>query len=251
MIFTKYDISLIEIFMKLHEVTSTQFLTNHVEIKAWLDEMTIKDYEIHEDDSVSVHSSLNISSRNLSTIPVKFKYVGRDLDCSKNYLTTLNWCPLTVENNFDCSNNKLESLVGGPKKVGSYYDCDSNLLKSLNGAPPIIGNGHFSCRYNQLRTFEGCPQLIFGTFFVTNNPIKSLEGIQNFLRHASSIYVNNISSGGLGILYIQGLKDISIATPYGEASPTLIFEKYLEHPERIFECQEELIEAGFEAYAQL
>ena len=82
-----------------------------------------------------VDGDVDLSLRNLESIPVPFGSVTGVFSCSYNQVTSLKWSPRHVGRDFDCSSNQLTSLEGGPDYVGGYFGCNNNLLPSLAGAP--------------------------------------------------------------------------------------------------------------------
>ena len=104
-------------------------------------------YTINDDGSIDVDGVVNLSYKNLTKIPFKFRNVSRGFSCSYNQLTSLEGAPNTVGRWFDCNNNQLTSLEGAPSSVGSNFYCSDNQLTSLEGAPSSVG-GDFDCTSN-------------------------------------------------------------------------------------------------------
>ena len=100
-------------------------------------EHNIKYYTINDDMSISVDGSVNLSYRNLKSIPIKFKEVGGDFSCSENQLTSLKYCPETV-GGFYCSRNQLTSLKYCPETVGGDFYCNNNQLTNFDGLPEFF-----------------------------------------------------------------------------------------------------------------
>ncbi len=138
-------------------------------------EYNIKNYTINDDMSISVNGNVNLTHRNLKSLPIKFKEITGYFSCRGNKLISLKNCPETVGGVFSCSNNQLTSLEGCPKTVGGSFYCHSNQLTSLKGCPETVG-GYFSCSYNQLTSLEGCPESVGGVFSCSYNQLTSLEG---------------------------------------------------------------------------
>ena len=133
----------------------------------------IKNYNINEDGSIDVDGVVFLSSFRLLKLPLKFRNVTDDFDCSNNRLTTLEGCPEKVGGSFDCDKNNLTSLEGAPKSVSGHFWCDINKLTSLKGCPELVG-GYFDCRNNEIRTFEYLPLSIGGKFYCYDNPIEEI-----------------------------------------------------------------------------
>jgi len=127
-------------------------LTNHNEIKAWLDSMEIENYTIHNTGTVTVDGNVYIGMREITEIPVQFRI---------------------VYGNFYCSRNKLKSLNGSPREVGGYFYCDGNRLESLEGSPREVA-GNFNCANNRLKTLEGAPQEIAGSLLCWKNGFETV-----------------------------------------------------------------------------
>lgn len=74
------------------------------------------------------------------------------LDCSFNFLTSLDGCPWV--RTIHCDANLLTSLIGCPKSVRTIC-CSINNLRSLEGLPE--GVEYVDCRHNQIETLEHLP----------------------------------------------------------------------------------------------
>lgn len=132
----------------------------------------------------------------------------------------------------------------------------------------IINSTDFYCKGAQLTSFKNCPDKVDGTFMCTDNPIRSLEGIpavtssivmnllplesligiNDFVKETKTLFFNakKIKRGGLGIALISKIQDISMST-----EPFKIIQDCIKNETSIFECQEKLLEMGFEEFAQL
>lgn len=135
-------------------------LERRQEFTDWLKRLK---HEVHEDGSVSVGGKVDLSKRQLETIPFIFKRVTEDFWCFHNNLASLKGAPKTVGGVFRCSDNKLTSLEGAPEKVGEGFYSSENKLTSLKGAPKEVG-GTFWCLDNPLNSLDGAPEVIKGEF---------------------------------------------------------------------------------------
>lgn len=84
--------------------------------------------------------------------------------------------------------------------------------------------------------------------------LTSLVGIADRITTAGkSLFVetHGIKEGGIGILLIDGIQEIKGVAGRPVSKPFEIISKYLSQPDSIFECQTELIDAGFAEYAIL
>jgi len=98
----------------------------------------IIDYTINDDMSISVEGDVDLTHKNLKSLPITFKEVSGDFYCSENQLTSLKYCPETVGGNFYCSRNQLTSLEGCPGTVGGYFFCSNNQLTNFDGLPEFF-----------------------------------------------------------------------------------------------------------------
>lgn len=146
--------------------------------------------------------------------------------------------------------DKLTSLEGAPKHVDGDFDCNRNLLKSLKGAPKHVG-GVFNCAFNDISSLEGAPSFIGEDFNCSNNKqLTSLHNIHKQIKHIGrGAYFDGcpITSHVLGFLLIDGLTSVVLEN----LNVQIIINTHLYDDRDVFACQEELIEKGFEEYAQL
>jgi hypothetical protein len=145
--------------------------------------------------------------------------------------------------------DKLSKLPVKFGKVGGYFSCSFNKLTSLEGAPSSVGD-YFVCSNNRLTSLEGAPREVHGYFSCAKNKITSLEGIHKIFKIISGGFYcvgNPITSGGIGLILIEGLKGI-----HTDHHAFTIIRKYLGQGKKgLLLCQDELVEAGYEEYAKL
>ncbi|MCK9476809.1 MAG: hypothetical protein M0R46_12860 [Candidatus Muirbacterium halophilum] len=149
--------------------------TNISEIEAICEKYNIKNYIINEDDSIDVDGNVDLFSKGLKVLPLKFRKVSGDFKCDYNQLISLEGAPQSIGGYFNCISNHLTSLEGCPQYIGGSFYCSSNQLTSLEGAPQRVG-GVFDCGYNQLTSLEGGPQNIGGDFYCNSNQLTTLDG---------------------------------------------------------------------------
>lgn len=129
-------------------------MINNIEnIKAWLEQYKIKDYIINTDLTVDVNNNVDISNKQLSSIPIRFNRVEGNFFCHSNLLTNLEGSPSYIGKNFNCGNNLLTTLEYGPKEVKWHFYCYYNQITSLQHCPSNVG-GHFNCEYNEIANLK-------------------------------------------------------------------------------------------------
>ncbi len=178
--------------------------------------------------TVNVTGYVYLGDMDLDRLPVRFGTVGRWFTCGRNLLTTLQGAPGIVGEDFDCGNNQLTSLEGVPRTISGDFYCSGNWLTTLEGAPRTVG-GNFYCHKNRLTSLVGVHRII-----------KQIGAGLNFT-------ANGIEHGGIGLILVEGLTEISADQPAFE-----IINKYLGQGKRgVLLCQEALHEAGYGEFARL
>jgi len=173
--------------------------------------------------------------------------------CSFNQLTSLEFCPKEVGGDFYCFNNQLTSLEFCPKEVGGDFNCCSNnQFTSLEFCPVKVG-GDFGCSVNKLTSLEFCPKEVGGNFYCSFNKLTSLADIHKRLKKMNGIfyaYDNPIKSNVIGLMLIAGCEEVELDNKEVEK----IMNKHLPNTRGhlgLLECQEDLLSAGFEEWAEL
>jgi hypothetical protein len=197
------------------------------------------------------------NDKNLSDIQ---KYDGT-LSLRRHWINSLRGCPQEIDGDFDISENNLKSLEFGPKIVNGDYYCVVSKLVSLNGAPRKVKT--FSAVGNKLKTLDGIPKEIDGDCFLSNNKLTNLHNIHHLVETINGkleLLGNPIESHVLGLLKIKKLKNVKFSLLNANSTTSKrifrlvqlgkIINKYLPLGD-IFACQEELIEAGLDEFAQL
>lgn len=180
-------------------------------------------------------SGLNISSWNPALISLKGcpKTIDGNFDCSYNALTSLKYCPTLsgkISGAFDCTNNKLRSLQFCPEHINGAFTCTTNNLTTLLYGPKTV-LGNYDCGDNYLENIDGLPEQITGRFYMRNS-----DNLKSF--------------PALRFLKIKNL--LSISTDFRKVD--VIINQYLPNTrgnDAIIECQNELLDAGLDDFAQL
>ena len=117
--------------------------TNIENIKAWCEEMRIKNYTINDKGEIDVNGGsengvsfggVYLYNKGFKELPYKFGRVMGFFDVGNNTnLISLKNCPDEVGGGFSCRYCKeLDSLEGCPKEVGGHFwcgDCKRKFLK--------------------------------------------------------------------------------------------------------------------------
>ena len=99
-----------------------------LEIEQWLKHHAIEDYIIHDNLVVDVYGNVDLSARELDSLPFQFGKVFGFFSCDKNNLVSLKHCPFEVDGDFYCHNNKLTSLGYMPTTITGIFSCWNNTL---------------------------------------------------------------------------------------------------------------------------
>lgn len=142
----------------------------------------------------------------------------------------------------------------GPGQTKSVF-AGSLKLNSLKGMPDSLEECNVS--RNTLGTIDEFPRHC-KTLTAINCGITTLKDIHKKLDYCEKLYLaeNPIKSNVLGLLKVNGLKEISLGGFVNKTDSDLrsiaqIIQKYLSNGGDIMDCQDELIDAGFGDYAKL
>ena len=153
---------------KVKDEIYSKWITN-VSIHTECTKYGIENYTINEDGSIDVDGHVDLGTKNLYKIPLKFNIVTGSFTCNGNKLTDLDGCPNYVGGNFICSENKLTTLKGCPQEVGGMFNCHSNRLKTLEYCPSEVGE-NFHCEDNLLTELD-ISSVIGGDLYCSGNMI--------------------------------------------------------------------------------
>jgi hypothetical protein len=154
----------------------------------------------------------------------------------------------------------LIDLSGAPKIVKETFEVSKTLITSFKGLPADATYKWFNANECQnLTSLRGLVASVHGMELNGNPKLTSLEGIgTKWLKSCERLEVKSqINSHVLGILKIKGLKQLVTASYNFEGNEVwaVIIKKYLKdgktEAQDIFDCQNELIDAGLDDYAQL
>ncbi len=128
--------------------------------------------------------------------------------------------------------------------TGNFY-VEGKSLKTLLGCPQIVG-GNFDCAYCDLVDLTHISTKIGGTIFCNGNPIKTFKNIHKMTSCNKVLLPMNNTPGTLYWILVPNIRTIScFEEQVGEILTTHIRTK------DILACQEDLIDAGFGAWAKL
>ena len=176
-------------------------------------------------------------------------------------LTSLDGSPEEIKGDFSCGHNALTNFIGGPKIVNGTFLANNNKLTSLQCAPNGVGYNFF-CRDNPtLVSFEGAPKFIGRSASFANCGFTSLRNVHKHFKEINgffSVVRTPVKSHILGLFLIKGVKkfmmESQIDTNVDKDRQKIekIVNKYIQQGKAgMMECQNELIDAGYEEYAQI
>lgn len=158
---------------------------------------------------------------------------------------------------FDCSKMGLTSLEGAPKIINGYFKCIDNPLKSFIGAPEKV-NGDFYIGGKTRISLEGITRHINGDFVLrTISGDFGITSLHNVQKHFDTIngqfYFRNtnLKSHVLGLLLIPGITCVYLFNRIAQDIMNSHLPNKNLNRNVVIECQNELIDAGFEEFAQL
>ena len=145
-----------------------------IEIIKLCKEYNITKYTINDDYSIDVDGNVDLSSRDLTKIPIKFNNVTGFFTCVGNQLVDLENAPRRVERNFMCQhqyNGSFISLKGAPEYVGFRFDFNDNEnLKDFTDFPTYVG-ATIDARSTGLYSFDCIPESATRVFIDHDTPL--------------------------------------------------------------------------------
>lgn len=141
---------------------------------------------------------------------------------------------------------------------GSHLNLENKDLDSLEGMNFEVLNGGMNLNGNRLVSFKGAPKRITGDVLARSNRFYDLHDIHldiHQLKGTLDLRNNPISSHVLGLLLIKDLDSIGDVRTYSDRYKWIkIVDKHLPNKKGkigMFECQEELLDAGLENFAEV
>lgn len=198
----------------------------------------------------------------LKTLDFGPESVAKDYQISGcTSLTSLRGTPKIIKGDFSCTGNKkLKDLTGGPSEIVGDCNLVFSSFESLKGSPASVG-GDFNISFNPgIKSLEGCPEKVNGDFNCKHGiGLENLKNINKYIKHIGGKFICHapLKSHVLGLLKIAGLKEVSVSIDYLSSKsaitpPTVskMLNKYIPEGD-LFACQQELIDANLEEFAQL
>jgi len=87
-----------------------KFFDNKDDIKEWLIDHSIENFEIHDDLTVSVQQEVIFYDIKIEYLPLQFRYVKEDFIVVNNELKSLKGIPYCIDGEFMCVNNPIKTL---------------------------------------------------------------------------------------------------------------------------------------------
>jgi len=135
-------------------------------------------------------------------------------------------------------------------------------LTSLRGSPSII-IGDFNVKNNFLTDWSYGPSEVHGDVYFDNNSFTNFHNIHEHLKVVKGVIwfssPNKIKSHVLGFLMIEGLLNLNVSNTTISSSWVHVIEKHLtiivhtpkDRRSRLYDCQQALIDAELDEFAQL
>lgn len=209
----------------------------------------LKNCTINDDLLVDVDGSISFYHNTFTKLPIPFGHVkGSFLLHSCEKLITLEGTPQQVDKNFIITNSPLlMSLEHGPTRVDGSYGIVKGKLKNLEHVPTVIGEDFYIQEQGLLTSLKGCPKQVGGYFSLFDcRNLPELDYLPESIKGTFNTYWCHKIRNVLKIFNIKGVKEFSCK----EEKVKIILNKYL--PTRdMLNCQDELIEAGLEQYAEI
>ena len=213
-----------------------------------------------------------------NNLPFKFGQVSDEfiIDCSDKQIHSLEGCPKYARSFNLIESDLIKNLEGMPKEVDEFIQLKNCIgLTSLAGLPSNFDGELDISNCDSVTDFSAIPKklekcLIRGKGFDEKSfkdlpPVTvtlsidgaynwnmSLVGFHKFVKECKDLQLgaNRIIGGGLSLLKIKNLEDVYFNDFEFYDNGGDIIQKYLPEGD-LLECQQELIDAGFEKAAKL
>lgn len=177
----------------------------------------IENYSINPDGSIDVDGNVDLFSRNLAILPLKFGRVLGNFNIQNNLLTTLYGAPVAVGGNFNCYHNRLTNLIGSPKWVGADFFCYNNQLSSLEGSPKVVRGSYYISGNDKLSNLAGCT-LKIGANFSFDYTLSTYSGDEDIL-FEGDFFLNETNYGAsnakkLPNVIVENIRHIKLILKY-------------------------------------
>ena len=205
----------------------------------------IKNFIIHNDLSVDVNGSVDLSSYFLKAnnippitqIPIKFFKVSGDFTTSTDMNHGSMVGDLWIGNQFA---NNLTSLKNAPAFVGGSFECERNNLYSLIYAPLEVRGIKFNCRINRISSLQYSPTTL-RDFNCSQNHITSLLGIQRTINGNFDCSYNSLSSLLFGPIKVGNMYCHNNRLESLTGGPNFVGSNYYCHNNAVKFTKEEVI----------
>jgi len=196
----------------------------------------VDDTIINDDGTVNYDSSLYL--RDISRIEVEFNVVKGNFEVTttSSSLTSLKNSPNEVYGTCRVRNQKITSLQYCPRWIKDNLDLGSNKIEKIDYFPEHVG-GWINLAENNIKSLKGIQKMIKelkGKLYLGGNPMtRSIIGL-------TMIPGANKNTVLFGTLISYNLRDaLDIMEPY-----------YGKSKADVLECQEKMIDAGLDDYAE-
>jgi hypothetical protein len=141
-----------------------------------------------------------------------------------------------IEGRFEITGCDLTSLIGSPAVISGEFDCPDNLLSTLEHGPSHAGS--YYATSNPLVNLDFLPNTVSGSFSLSWN--KNLNLLRLLVLNCSAI--NIMEEPGRGSIFSDTDRTLSI---YRDK-----IRKFTPIKTVMWECQNDLIQKGFESNAK-
>lgn len=139
------------------------------------EEHGILGYTIHDDGTIDVDGDVDLSSRGLEALIVKFGVVHGEFSVAYNKLTTFYGFPTSVTRSLYCESNQIRYFKHCPSIIGGSFLVSDNKISNFDDFPQVIGGDVYLGR-NNFTKLDNMPEIINGSLFLSQNYLTTLEG---------------------------------------------------------------------------
>lgn len=210
--------------------------------------ITKEKVEVHQDGSISAEKNIKFDNKHFddNVLPFKFKKVDGQFSIVNTGLMSLEGCPEVITDTFIASANLFKDLKHFPKKVKGAT-LSHNQIKNFEGVGEIDSLIANSCKIDSLK---GLPD---GMSYLELRFNERLTSLKDLPKNIQKLFIDEtLFRRDFTQFFIKGVKNIEVDI-FTNHEMTLkilrIVNKHLPNGRAgLIDCQDELIDAGFDEY---
>ncbi len=162
---------------------NNQFFNTKIEIYKWLmqmdNQLDLKNVEIITDEgmlkvNILNKESVNLSSKKLKKMPIKFHHVNGNIFAQENQLSTLDFLPAHMYGSLFLNHNQIKGIDYFCKNFTGNLHLSNNPLESLENLDDAEIHT-LALNHTKIKSFKGMPKNLKMNLFLRNTAIEDFD----------------------------------------------------------------------------